>query len=55
MQDPFKSISRPRPTNPDLQDARRRMNQQPAIHGAQETASAALLHPPIGAMMEWPA
>lgn len=42
-----------RPNQAQLQDARRRMNQQPAIHGAQITADAALAQPPIGAVLPY--
>lgn len=42
-----------RPNQAQIQDTRRRMNQQPAIHGAQITADAALAQPPIGALVPY--
>ena len=41
------------PSQSELQDQVRRANQQPSINEAQVTADAALIQPPIGAMMGW--
>lgn len=40
-----------RPTSAEIQDQKRRMNVQPAITDAQETADMALAQPPVGSVM----
>lgn len=54
MEDLFKILGKRRQSQPALQDARRRMNQQPQISDAQSTADSGLAEPPVGAMLEWP-
>lgn len=49
----FDAMKNSSPTQAQVQDQRRRANQQPAIHGAQTTADAGLVQPPIGSMMDY--
>ena len=44
-----------RRSKPEIDDDARRAGQGPDIHEAAITADAALVQPPIGVMMEWPA